>query len=230
MTDTDEDDLCQHSEVNKMTAVQKTLLYIFAVFALIFIATLPFQPYAGDFVIKAIPAISLAVLALITVNRTTGKLLFVSLLFCAAGDVALELEAGKYFVIGLGLFLIAQIMFIATFSRDFKMQRSRIPIIVVLAIYGLAIAFILTPSLGEMAIPVYCYLVAIILMGIFAALRGAKNKFTLYGAVSFIVSDSIIAINKFMMPVPAVDYIVMITYYLALFLIVYGFLKRPFSL
>ena len=209
-----------------MTVVQKSLLYIFAAFALIFIAALPFQPYAGNFVIKAIPAIVLAVLALITVSRMTGKLLFVSLLFCAAGDVALELEAGKYFVLGLGLFLIAQIMFIAAFSRDFKMQRSRIPIIVVLSIYALAMAFILTPSLREMAIPVYCYLVTITLMGIFAALRGAKNKFTLYGAVSFIVSDSIIAINKFMMPVPAVDYIVMTTYYLALFLIVYGFLKE----
>jgi uncharacterized membrane protein YhhN len=209
-----------------MNAVQKSLLYIFAVFALIFIAVLPFQPYVGNFVIKAIPAIALAVLALITVSRATGKLLFVSLLFCAAGDVALELEAGRYFVIGLGLFLIAQIMLIVTFSRDFKMQKSRIPIIVVLAIYVLAIAFIMTPSLGEMAIPVYFYMVVITLMGIFAALRGAKNKFTLYGAASFIVSDSILAINKFMMPVPAADYIVMTTYYLALFLIVYGFLRE----
>jgi uncharacterized membrane protein YhhN len=209
-----------------MTTVQKSLLYISAAFALIFIAALPFQPYAGNFVIKALPAIVLAILALITVRRITGKLLFVSLLFCAAGDVALELEAGNYFVIGLGFFLIAQIMFIATFSRDLKMQRARIPIIVVLAIYALVIAFILTPSLKEMAIPVYCYLAAITLMGIFAALRGAKNKFTLYGAVSFIVSDSVIAINEFMMPVPAFDYIVMTTYYLALFLIVYGFLKE----
>jgi uncharacterized membrane protein YhhN len=226
MADAGKDNLGQHSEVNRMTAVQKTLLYIFAAFATIFIAALPFQPYAGNFAIKAIPAISLAVLALITASRMTGKLLFVSLLFCAAGDVALELEAGKYFIVGLGLFLIAQIMFIVTFSRDFKMQRSRIPIIVILAIYALAIAAIMTPSLREMAIPVYCYLVVITLMGIFAALRGAKNKFTLYGAASFIVSDSIIAINKFMMPVPAADYIVMITYYLALFLIVYGFLKE----
>jgi uncharacterized membrane protein YhhN len=209
-----------------MTAAQKSLLYIFAAFAVIFIAVLPFQPYAGNFIIKAIPAISLAVLALITVSRMTGKLLFVSLLFCAAGDVALELGTEKYFIVGLGLFLIAQIMFIVTFSRDFKMQRSRIPIIIILAIYALAIASIITPSLGEMTIPVYFYLVVITLMGIFAALRGAKNKFTLYGAASFIVSDSILAINKFMMPVPATDYIVMITYYLALFLIVYGFLKE----
>jgi uncharacterized membrane protein YhhN len=202
------------------------LLYIFAAFAIIFIATLPFQPYPGNFAIKAIPVISLSALAFTTISGSRGKLLFVSLLLCAAGDIALELGAGKYFVIGLGFFLIAQIMFIVTFSRDSKMQRFMIPIIVILAIYAIAMASIMTPSLKEMAIPVYFYLVVITLMGIFAALRASKNKLTLYGAVSFIVSDSIIAINKFMMPVPAVDYIVMITYYLALFLIVHGFLKE----
>jgi uncharacterized membrane protein YhhN len=86
-------------------------------------------------------------------------------------------------------------------------------------------AFVMTPSLKEMAIPVYIYMTAITLMGIFASLRAAKNDFTLYGAISFIVSDSVLAINKFMMPVPAADYAVMITYYLSLFLIVYGFLR-----
>jgi len=209
-----------------MTAVQKTLLYIFAAFAIIFIATLPFKPYPGNFVIKAIPAISLSALALVTVSGSRGKLLFASLLLCAAGDVALEIGAEQYFIIGLGFFLIAQIMFIVTFSRDFKMQKSRIAIIAILAIYALAMAIVMTPSLREMAIPVYFYLVVITLMGIFAALRAARNKLTLYGAVSFIVSDSIIAINKFMMPVPAADYLVMVTYYLALFLIVYGFLRE----
>ncbi|MGA7677067.1 MAG: lysoplasmalogenase [Dehalococcoidia bacterium] len=208
-----------------MTAVQKTLLYIFAASAIIFIASLPFQPYPGNFVIKAIPAISLSALALVTVSESRGKLLFASLLLCAAGDVALEIGAEEYFIIGLGFFLIAQIMFIVTFSRDFKMQKSRIPIIAILAVYALAMAIVMTPSLREMAIPVYFYLVVITLMGIFAALRAAKNKFTLYGAVSFIVSDSIIAINKFMMPVPAADYLVMVTYYLALFLITFGYLK-----
>jgi uncharacterized membrane protein YhhN len=87
-------------------------------------------------------------------------------------------------------------------------------------------AFVLTPYLKEMAIPVYVYMTALTLVGIFASLRAAKNDFTLYGAISFIVSDSIIAINKFMMPVPAADYIIMITYYLALFLIVFGFLRE----
>ena len=209
-----------------MTTMQKTWLYIFGAFAVLFIGLLPFEPYAGNFVIKAIPAISLAVLAFIAISGSRGKLLFTSLLFCAAADIALELAAGKYFVAGLGLFLVAHILFIITFSRDFTFQKSKIPVIVLLIVYSKMMAFVLTPYLKEMAIPVYVYMTALTLVGIFASLRAAKNDFTLYGAISFIVSDSIIAINKFMMPVPAADYIIMITYYLALFLIVFGFLRE----
>lgn len=208
-----------------MTTLQKTLLYIFLAFAVIFIGSLPFKPYSGSFVIKVIPVLSLAALAFIAVSSSRGRLLFTSLLFCAAADVALELAEGKYFVIGLGLFLIAHIMFIVTFSRDIKPQKSQIPVIVMLIVYATMMAFILTPYLKEMTIPVYIYLTAITLMAIFAAMRGSKNDFTLYGAIAFVVSDSILAINKFMMPVLAADYLIMITYYLSLFLIVYGFLK-----
>jgi len=209
-----------------VTTLQKTWLYIFGAFAVLFIGLLPFEPYTGNFVIKAIPAISLAVLAFIAVSGIRGKLLFTSLLFCAAADIALELAAGKYFVAGLGLFLVAHIFFIITFSRDFRFQTSKIPVIVLLVVYSIMMAIVLTPSLKEMAIPVYVYLTAITLMAIFASLKAAKNDFTLYGAISFIVSDSVIAINKFMMPVPAADYAIMITYYLSLFLIVYGFLRE----
>jgi len=209
-----------------MTTLQKTLLYIFLAFAILFIALLPLEPYSGNFIIKAIPALSLAALPFIAVPGSRGKLLFASLLFCAAADIALELEAGKYFIIGLGLFLIAHILFIITFSRDFKAQKSQIPVIIMLIVYAKMMAFIMTPYLKDMTIPVYIYLTAITLMAIFASLRISKNDFTLYGAISFIVSDSILAINKFMMPVPAADYLIMITYYLSLFLIVYSFLKE----
>lgn len=208
-----------------MTIVQKTWLYIFAAFALLFVILVPFEPYPGNFVIKAIPAVSLAVLAFIAVSGSRGKLLFASLLFCAAADIALELAGGKYFVVGLGLFLIAHIFFIITFSRDFKFQKSKIPIIILLIVYSSMMAFILTPILKEMAIPVYIYMTALTLVGIFASLRAARNNFTLYGAIAFIVSDSVLAVNKFMMPVIAADYIIMVTYYLSLFFIVYGFLK-----
>ena len=208
-----------------MTNAQKIYLYIFFIFAIAYIVALPFQPYPGNFVIKEIPDITLAILALTAVIGLRGKLLFVALLFSAAGGVALELEAGKYFIVGLVFFLLAHVMYIVTFSRDLKAQKSRIPAVVLLVIYGLIMAFVLRPGLKEMALPVYFYLVVITTMGIFAALRASKSKLVLLGAISFIVSDSILAVNKFLVPVPASDYLVMITYYLAQFLIVYGFVK-----
>jgi len=186
---------------------------------------LPFEPYPGNFAIKAIPALSLAVLSFIAISGSRGKLLFVALLFSAAADIALELAEGKYFVAGLGLFLVAHIFFIITFSRDFRFQTAKMPIIVLFIVYSGMMAFIMTPSLKEMAIPVYVYMTALTLVGIFATLRAAKNDFTLYGAIAFIVSDSVLAVNKFMMPVAGANFIIMITYYLSLFLIVYGFLK-----
>jgi uncharacterized membrane protein YhhN len=208
-----------------VTTTQKIWLYIFAAFAVLFIGLLPLEPYAGNFIIKAIPALSLAVPAFIAVSGSRGKLLFISLLFCAAADVALELAGGKYFVVGLGLFLIAHIFFIITFSRDFKFQKPKVPVIVLFVVYSAMMAFILTPWLEEMAIPVYVYMTALTLVGIFAALRSVKNDFTLYGAIAFIVSDSVLAVNKFMFSFVAANYIIMITYYASLFLIVYGFLK-----
>lgn len=79
----------------------------------------------------------------------------------------------------------------------------------------------LTPSLDEMMLPFYAYITVITTIGIFAALRASKSKLVLYGALSFIVPDSILAINKFMVLVPARDYLIMITYYPAQFLIFY---------
>jgi len=185
----------------------------------------PIQPYQGSFAIKAIPVLTLSVLALTKVVGLKGKLLFAALLLSAGGDIALALNEGQYFTVGLGFFLVAHIVYIVAFSRDFKAQRSRIPIAVLLAVYAVAIAIIMTDSLEEMTIPVYVYMVVITLMGIFAAFRGPKSKLVLYGALSFIVSDSILAINEFMVSVPASDYLVMLTYYLAQFLIIYGFVK-----
>lgn len=208
-----------------MTTAQKVYLLVFFVFAIAHIGTVPIQPYPGSFVIKAIPVLTLSVLALTKVAGLKGKLLFAALLLSAGGDIALALDEGQYFTIGLGFFLVAHIVYIVAFSRDFKAQKSRIPIAAILVAYAVAIAIIMTDSLEEMLIPVYLYMVVITLMGIFAIFRGPKSKLVLYGALSFIVSDSILAINEFMVSVPASDYLVMLTYYLAQFLIIYGFVK-----
>ena len=208
-----------------MTTSQRFLLSIALIFAIAYVGAMALQPYPGDFVVKSIPAVCLSLLALKAVPGLRSKLLSAALLFCAAGDAALGFEKGENLTIGLGFFLVAQVLFVVTFTRDFKIQKPRIPGAVFLVAYAVLMACILTPSLEDMALPVYVYLTVITVMGISAAMRYPTSNLVVCGALFFIASDSMLAIEEFRDPFPASDYLVMITYYLAIFLIAYGFVK-----
>ncbi|MBE0430789.1 MAG: lysoplasmalogenase [Dehalococcoidia bacterium] len=211
--------------MNRMTPLHRGLLYISIAFSAIYLVSLTAAPYPGQFAVKAVPAVLLAILALKAVRGLVGKLLFTALLFCAAGDVALALDGEQFFVTGLLFFLIAQVLFIVTFSRDLRKRRSRLPIIIILVVYAAIMAAVLRPVLGDLMIPVFFYIAVITTMGVLAALRAAESKLVLYGALSFIISDSLIAINEFAVSLPASGYIIMATYYSALFLITTGYPK-----
>ena len=76
-------------------------------------------------------------------------------------------------------------------------------------------------------IPISAYATAIMWMGITAAERQANQKsyrFILIGATLFIISDSLIAINKFAFSIPLSGLWVMATYIAAQYLIVEGVL------
>jgi len=197
---------------------------VFLIFAIGYLAAIQFEPYPASYIVKAIPAIALAVLALKAVGGLRGRLLFAALLFAAAGDIALAWEAGENLQIGLGLFLVTQVLYVVTFSRDLELRWPRVPVAALVIAWVAAAGYLLAPSLDDMAIPVYVYLAVITLMGVFAAFR-ARSPLVLYGAIIFIASDSLIAFNEFHTSICCVDYYVMGTYYLAQFLIVYGFLS-----
>lgn len=205
-----------------MTKSQQLLLVVAVVLAAAYVATLALRPYPSDFVVKSAPAVFLAVLAWSAVAGLRGKLLCAALLFCAAGDAALAYEDGEHLTVGLGLFLVAQILFVVTFTRDFRMQKARIPGAVALVAYAVLMAVILSPSLEDMALPVYVYLAVITIMGISAAFRHPTSAIVVCGALFFIASDSVLAIEEFRDPFPASGYLVMITYYLALTFIACG--------
>jgi len=147
-----------------VTTAHKLYLLVFLIFAIAHIGTIPVQPYPGHFIIKAIPVLTLSVLALTKVAGLKGKLLFAALVLCAGGDISLALGGDMLFTVGLGLFLVGHIVYIVLFSRDFKAQRSRIPIVLVLIAYAIAVAVIMTPHLEDMMIPVYVYMVVITVM------------------------------------------------------------------
>lgn len=204
---------------------KRLLLASFLIFASLFLVLIPLQPYPGSFLIKAIPAASLALLAITHVSGLQGTLLALGFLFSAGGDIALELDRENYFVIGLALFLVAHLFYIGAFLQDARLEQARWPALVLLLLYSGVLTVLLWPALEALRLPVLAYMVVITAMGMVAALRpGPGAWLVLAGAFLFILSDSLIAIDKFLRPVPAGRYAVMVTYYSAQLLIAYGML------
>ena len=89
-------------------------------------------------------------------------------------------------------------------------------------------------QLDSLLIPVVIYMVAILVMVISAYLRkGAVNYFSftlvLLGALFFLVSDSLIALNKFYKPITYPTISIMITYAIAQYCIIIGLIKNKIS-
>lgn len=85
-----------------------------------------------------------------------------------------------------------------------------------------------------MLIPVGIYMVVILIMAIVAYLRkgvvvNSSYQLVLVGALFFILSDSIIALNKFYQPLTGSNISIILTYALAQYLIVNGILKSSIT-
>lgn len=164
--------------------------------------------------------------------------LITALAFCWAGDVILMFEGELYFMLGLAAFLVAHVFYIFTF-RQFSfddhtdsiqgIQRLRFAFPVIL--YGTGLVVILFPHLDDLVIPVLIYALVLTIMVIQALLRYARTEtssfiFVFIGALLFMISDSLLAVNKFMEPISGSGFWIMSTYVIAQFLIVKGLLRH----
>ena len=153
--------------------------------------------------------------------------LYLALFFSLLGDIFLMFGGEIYFMMGLGSFLIAHLFYIWLFKRDFQFNWLRaLPFLIITSSYFL---FIKSGIEQNLLLPVAIYCLVITFMGIFAASR-KTNQYSyfivLLGSILFIISDSLIAFNKFYTPLPLSSLWVMSTYGLAQFLIVLGWSKR----
>ncbi|NBA88558.1 lysoplasmalogenase [Emticicia sp. CRIBPO] len=149
--------------------------------------------------------------------------ILLALLFSLSGDVFLMFRQEKFFVFGLGSFLLGHVFYILLFTKNNRFNFLRaLPFL----IYSVTFFLILFNKLPEgLLIPVGLYSLVIALMGIWAANRKAEVRsyyLVLSGAVSFIVSDSLIAYGKFIRELPYSSFWIMTTYGLAQYLIVEG--------
>jgi uncharacterized membrane protein YhhN len=167
-----------------------------------------------------------------------NRVFFLALIFCWLGDVLLMFEQYNefYFMTGLGSFLMAHMFLIFSYRQLSSVQdafegtqRVRLSFPIILAGSGLTV--ILYSRLGDLRIPVLVYALVLTLMvvqAIFRLGRTNANSFWLvfFGAVFFMLSDSLLAINKFYQPISLAGLWVMITYIAAIYLIVSGVLAH----
>lgn len=167
------------------------------------------------------------------------RLIMISLVFSTAGDCFLMFKNDDLFIFGLGSFLVAHVLYIVAFARNLKGAAVPIPIggKIMLALpfagfVGIFLYILKDHILGnettkDLLVPVAVYATVIGTMGLFAMYRmSATNRlsfrFILAGALLFIASDSLIAINKFVSPLENASLMIMITYILAQYFIVKG--------
>ncbi len=183
------------------------------------------------------PAIIISLLfffvkASILLSKSLRSLVFAALAFSLLGDILLMFAAQSqhFFTAGLVAFLIAHIMYIVVFLKHWNKANSAVGFLVLLLAYALGLFYVLKDGLGEMLIPVIVYMIVILSMATAAFLR--KNKvnrlgynLVFVGALCFMLSDSILALNKFYEPIPLSNLSIMVTYAMAQYLIVLGILK-----
>jgi sterol desaturase/sphingolipid hydroxylase (fatty acid hydroxylase superfamily)/uncharacterized membrane protein YhhN len=155
-----------------------------------------------------------------------GTYLLLALAFSMGGDIAL-LWPDTLFILGLGLFLVAHIFYIALFRQGQAWFPSRKALLCVLAV-GAGMYAIIWPGLADpvLKVAVATYVTVISLMaaqaiGRATVLGDAASRWVALGACIFMVSDAFIAINKFLVPVPLASLWILATYYAAQLLIVH---------
>lgn len=188
--------------------------------------------------VKSTLMLTLLFFALLRGKETRSKqflVLILGIVFSLIGDALLIDD--DYFILGLFSFLLAHIAYIILFIRSSKRLLEvviikKYPLLAIgLAAIAGAIFYALAPYLRDFALPVFFYILAILGMAIFALNRYGRTspksfRWVFLGALLFMLSDSIIAFDRFKNPIPFASFLIMSTYATAQGLIVFGILKH----
>ena len=207
-----------------------------------YLATRGVQPFPGSVVLKALGMAPLAVLAfrvLGKAERTTNRrarpgvrdsrILAAALTLSCLGDVLLHLGSRRYFGLALGVFLLAHaayiLLFVRSWPRPSRPGRRELALTAAVLVYSVVVTAWLSTRLGEYAVPVIVYGVAITAMTVSAILAGFSTPAVWIGAILFLISDSLIAAGRFTTAPRLTAYLIWPAYYLGQYGIAVGFLQ-----
>ncbi len=174
------------------------------------------------------------------IDRKVVQLAVFAFVFSWFGDILLMFGEKDfiYFMLGLMSFLVAQIFYIFLFLRTINIS-GKMPFLkkkpywlIGYIAFGLIVYTLLYNHLDAVfQIAVFIYMVALLSMSAMALNRfgnGHPISFSLVfiGSLLFVVSDTMIAINKFLVAIPYEGILIMTTYISAQYLIMRGLLKQ----
>lgn len=180
---------------------------LYVIIAGLFVVSLYFHPYPGSFLIKPLPVLIMAFLCWRYLEGPERILMTLGFIFSAMGDVFLDLDRVALFKQGLLSFLVTQILFSIAFYQKRILDRKKLVAALCVVAYSIIMLALLWPHLGTFRIPVVVYILALTSMGVFAGLRAGPLTGVFLGGFLFVMADSLIAVNKFLV---AFDYSLMI--------------------
>jgi uncharacterized membrane protein YhhN len=119
----------------------------------------------------------------------------------AVGDAFLMVQGG-YFAAGLASFLVAHLCYLWAFTHHSRLAERKLPFLI-WSVWGIVLVPLLWPGVpGLLRVPVVLYAAALLVMAAQAASRAASRRDTAailaaVGAALFVVSDSVLAFQRF---------------------------------
>lgn len=195
---------------------------------LVFIYGLYIDSTALRLLTKGLPVIALIFWLRSAPQGEYRRWISIGLLFSLGGDILLDIpetQLANQFIFGLGSFLIGHLAYVVAYTTD---TRRLAPIALIIALVcGGSMFWVLNSKpegLGPLLIPVALYALTITAMLWRALARlgveGIPRNSALLaaaGALLFVVSDSMIGINRFVQPFDEARYAIIITYWLGQF-------------
>ncbi len=133
-------------------------------------------------------------------DGTMRALVAAGLAASLAGDLFL-VDADRGFLAGLASFLVAHLLYVAAFLGGVPLAPAA-PYAAGYLALGVALCAWLWPRLGKLRVPVAVYALALVAMCTAACARGIADRTLLapMGATLFLLSDGILAIDRFRVP------------------------------
>jgi len=168
---------------------------------------------------KGIPVMALLLWLRTAPNGVYRRWISLGLLASLAGDILLDWP-GDLFLFGLGAFLPAHLAYLRAYFSDCK-HHAWLALLLALVTGGTMFAILARADLGPLLIPVACYALAISAMLWRALARlgqpglpSTSTRLAAAGAALFVLSDSLIGINRFVVPFEAAPLAIMLSYWL----------------